>query len=317
MSSLTTVNDQLTPGEYPQDRCLFVLGCDRSGTTLLQNMLNAHTKIAVTYEKGILSPYEQAYFESGLDATVELARGCGLFVDDDILNDRELYQSSDERSFALLMASLYRSHAAAEGKQFWGDKRPAYTGHVSRLARLFPNSIFVHIVRDPRGVALSWEKTDWGPDTAYHAASVWVRRVREARTALEELSPHRSVTVLFEDLVASPEIGLQRICDAIGVELEPQMLDGTRRSKEKLSEKHELLHPMRSQAPKKAVAEKWREESPRVLAHIEAACYEEMQYWGYRPLHASQGKVPLSWRSYYRVLGKLRRTFRRGKVGPR
>ena len=306
------MNEVISHGEYPQDRCLFVLGCDRSGTTLLQNMLNAHTKIAVTYEKGVLQPYEQAYFESGLDATIELARRRGLLGDDEVtLNDKELFLCRDERSFASLMASFHRSHAVAEGKQYWGDKRPEYTGQVPKLARLFPKSIFIHIVRDPRGVALSWEKTDWGPNTAYHAASVWAKRVREARIALEMLSPHRSITVSFEDLVTSPEATLSRICDAFGVTFESRMLDSARRSKASLYRRLELLHPLRSQAPSKAVAEKWRNESPRVLRHIEAACFDEMQHWGYAPYYASHKKVSFAWRSYYRVLGKLRRYRRR------
>ena len=299
---------------YPSDRCLFVLGCDRSGTTLLQRMLNAHSKIMVTYEWDILNRYERVFRDHGLEALADVVEKRGVLKARSILADQELQGRRDDHLFAMVIARLFREHAKSQGKQYWGDKYPGYTRKVGRLAELFPNAFFVHIVRDPRAVALSWEKTRWGPNTAPAAATEWARRVEHARVAMQDLSAERSIAVLYEDLVNHPEQTLRNICRKFGVDFQPQMLESSTKTGFN-NPTLDRLHPLVNLAPQRSVLEKWKTQSPRVLTHIEARCYDEMQKWNYVPLNAKQPVVPIAWRAYYRLLGKLRSLHRR-KVIP-
>ncbi len=154
-------------------------------------MLNAQPKIMVTYEWNILERYERGFLDHGLEALADVIEESGVLTANSILADQELRGRADDQSFAEVMARFFREHAKSQGKQYWGDKYPGYTRKVGRLAELFPNAFFVHIVRDPRAVALSWEKTRWGPNTAPAAATAWARRVEHARVAMQDLSAER------------------------------------------------------------------------------------------------------------------------------
>ncbi len=299
-----------TKQEAPQDACVLLLGCDRSGTTLLQNLLNAHPEIMITYEQGIVYPFESVYQEQGAGAVVQLARARGLLEGVETFNEDAIRRCGGDQSFAHLMAELFRRQAHKQGKRLWGDKRPDYTLQVSRLAQLFPNAFFIHIVRDPRAVAFSWAKTDWGPMTVYHAAEIWKKRVREARLALELLEPQRSISVRFEELLEEPILILTQICTALGMKFDDRMLETTCREKSRLNERLELLHPLRSQPIQKQIKEKWRGNPMVMISHIETICHEEMSRWGYSPVTRFSSKVPLLWKAVYRVLNRGRRSWR-------
>ncbi|MFW8602209.1 sulfotransferase family protein [Desulfobacterota bacterium M19] len=298
-----------TEMETPWDACVLLLGCDRSGTTLLQNLLNAHPEIMITYEQGLIYPFESVYREQGAEAVVQLARARGLLKGIGTFNEDSIRQCWGDQSFAHLMTELFRRQALRQGKRIWGDKRPDYTAQVLRLDQLFPNAFFVHIVRDPRAVAFSWAQTDWGPMTVYHAAEAWKKRVREARLALELLEPHRSISVRFEELVEEPNAVLMRICAAIGVRFEPRMLEPVSRGKSRLNDRLERLHPLRNQPIQKQIKDKWLENPKVIISHIETLCHEEMSRWGYKPVTLFKPQIPLLWKVFYRVLSRGRRSW--------
>jgi len=268
-------------------------------------MLNAHSKIMVTYEWNILNRYERVFRDHGLEALADVVEESGVLTARSILADQELRGRADDQSFAMVIARLFREHAKSQGKQYWGDKYPGYTQDVRRLAELFPNAFFVHIVRDPRAVALSWERTRWGPKTAPSAATAWARRVEHARVAMQDLSAERSIAVLYEDLVNHPEQTLRNICEKFGVDFQPQLLESSTKPAFNRPDM-DRIHPLVNLAPQRSVLEKWKTQSPRVLTHIEARCYDEMQKWNYVPLNTKQPVVPIAWRAYYHLSGKLR-----------
>jgi hypothetical protein len=297
--------------DVSMDECIFVVGCDRSGTTLLQNLLNAHSEIFMTYELGLIYPFEDRYRKNGPSATVALARERGLLQGIEEFDEDAIHRCGGDQSFAKLMAELYRLQTKKQGKRIWGDKRPDYTGKIPRLAELFPRARFINLVRDPRAVAFSWAKTDWGPMTAYYAARKWKLRVQEARLSLDQLDPNRSLTVLFEDLVGNPESILKQICDFIQVKFDPMMLDTSRRKHMRLSNRHEKLHPNRSRPVNKDAVATWKSKSKVVLSHIETECHDEMQILGYTPFTKFGDKVPIWWKALYRIITYFRRFWRK------
>ena len=54
------------------------------------------------------------------------------------------------------IAAVFEAYAAERGKPRWGDKTPLYMQHLPLLERLFPDALFVHLVRDGRDAALSF-----------------------------------------------------------------------------------------------------------------------------------------------------------------
>ena len=96
--------------------------------------------------------------------------------------------------------------------------------HIDRLAALFPEAVFIHLVRDGRDVACSFLELGWA-DSIEEAALHWRRRVTAGRRAGHKLPAGRYVEMRYEDLVEQPEPALRRLCDAVDLPFDESMVD--------------------------------------------------------------------------------------------
>ena len=105
--------------------------------------------------------------------------------------------------------TIFTRYATEHGKARWGEKTPLHTWHVDHIARLFPDAVFVAIVRHPGASVASnvrrfAQNPKWG--SAKWTASQYLRNNREiARQAARR--PRRFVFLRYEDLVQQPEAG--------------------------------------------------------------------------------------------------------------
>ncbi|HEY3017702.1 MAG TPA: sulfotransferase, partial [Gaiellaceae bacterium] len=131
------------------------------------------------------------------------------------------------------IATVYAVYAEEQGKQRWGDKTPMYMQNLRLLDRLFPDALFVHLIRDGRDAATSFlampeglmTETWMQPHTASGFACQWRAEVRAARRLGRRVGGERYLEVRYEDLVADVESGLRRICAFAGLPHEPAMAD--------------------------------------------------------------------------------------------
>lgn len=129
--------------------------------------------------------------------------------------------------------AVFDAYAARRGKSRWGDKTPLYMQYLGLLERLFPQALYVHLIRDGRDAALSYLAVPAGimteafghPRDAAGFACQWRTEVEAARKLGRRAGPKRYLEVRYESLVASPDPELQRICDFAGLPYEPAMLE--------------------------------------------------------------------------------------------
>jgi len=217
------------------------VGCGRSGTTLLRNMFDAHSALAMTHESHFIGPlakvrsrYES---EAGFDHDAFVS---DLFMDANFvrqgLDDEEVRSALDEvapTTYAGAVRAVFATYAAKDGKELYGDKTPGSVTQIELLAQLFPEAKFVHIIRDGRAVALSYlDRPEWGPETMAEAANHWKNRVRRGRAGGRAIGADRYMEVRYEDVVAAPESVARRVCDFLGLEFEEGMLRYHEQSKE-------------------------------------------------------------------------------------
>ena len=180
---------------------IFVVGSLGSGSTLLRLMLDSHDDIAIPQETGFLRLAMANHWVPYWNFGGEWYRRLGL---DEAELDARL------RDF---YGGLFAEYAAARGKSRWGDKTPYHVWHVDLALRLFPDAVFVGIVRHPGGVADSLHgrfRYQWR-----HAIRHWMRTNR--RLAHEATTrPDRFVIVRYEDLVGSPEVTMRALVDWLG-----------------------------------------------------------------------------------------------------
>jgi Sulfotransferase family len=130
------------------------------------------------------------------------------------------------------IGTVYAVYAEERGKRRWGDKTPMYMQNLRLLDRLFPDALYVHLIRDGRDAALSFlamprgivTETWMHPRTAADFACQWHTEVAAARRLGRRVGG-RYLEVRYESLVDDVEAVLRPICEFAGLEYEPSMAD--------------------------------------------------------------------------------------------
>jgi hypothetical protein len=112
-----------------------------------------------------------------------------------------------------LVDALFTQKALEMGKQGWVEKTPANLTRLAFLQELYPDSVFIHIKRDPRGVVYSQRRQRWAPDGIREAALYMVDTYEWWLDTREHLglAERKYIEVSLEELVAAPAATLDRI----------------------------------------------------------------------------------------------------------
>jgi hypothetical protein len=222
---------------------VFIVGCPRSGTTLLQRILNAHSDLAICPE----SFWIVYYFKKQIGLTPE-----GLVAPEIISRLFEYYKfyrmKMDRKDLELLLGSgkpisyaefvsgIFDAYADYHGKPLAGDKTPDYVRNLPTLHQLWPKAKIVHLIRDGRDVALSainWTRKagklrslfpTWSEHPVATAAAWWKWHVEPARDFGRSLGKNLYCELHYEELIANPEKESARLCVFLGLPFEPAML---------------------------------------------------------------------------------------------
>lgn len=267
------------------DAPFFVINSGRAGSTLLQMMLSAHPRLVVAPETHWIVHLADRHRDGG-PPWAGLAEDLSAepsYRDVWRLDPRETRRRLAERAPVTVAGAIdevFRQYAELARKPRWGDKSPSYALHVARLAELWPEARFVHLVRDGRDVASSLLRVPWGPRTIPGAALHWRRSVERARRDGERLGPGRFTEVRYERLVADPEAELRTICTFLGEDFDPAMLGFHTHAPEALVPGANPRDPLRPVDPG---ARNWRQErSLREIARFEAVAGTTLERFGYR-----------------------------------
>jgi hypothetical protein len=202
---------------------VFIVGCPRSGTSFLYHLLLSaggfarfHTQMnAYDVLDPIYGPLKsprnrtrmmrdwlqsKAFEVSGLDAAQ--------------IEAKVLAECNNIGDFLRIVMNEV---ARVQGVERWADSTPTNLPHMLRIHADFPGAQFLHIIRDPRDVALSLEKRKWSrplpwdKDKALLAAGLyWKWIVRKGREYGARLSP-AYLEVRYESLVQNPREVLGQI----------------------------------------------------------------------------------------------------------
>ena len=272
---------------------IFIVGVGRSGTSLLQSMLNAHPGICFVPETAFVRRYlatgslDRTFRAGGAEAVVSVleadSRLARLGVQRAALRELVLGQGSAFAARRLFLDLLDAYCARREAGRFVGDKDPRSVEVMKAMKKRFPGAFVLHTIRDPRGVLASKKKAAWsrGRPALSH---LFAHRVQEkmGREWGPRLFGARYVEVKYEALLRDPETVLAGICQRLGLAFDPQMLQFAASSRELVAQdemdwKRETLGPLLA-----GNSGKWRTElTPWEVALAEAVCAEAMRRGGY------------------------------------
>ena len=215
------------------NRPIFVVGCPRSGTTLLTLMLHAHSRIAMPPETRFLIPVFRGAAAFG-DLTVPanrdrlalaIVRGGGFR--DLGLNRAETRKAivDGPPTIGSAVGTVFRCYAARFDKVRWGDKKPNHFQSMDAIRAMFPDAQFVHLIRDGRDTVASLKRVRWWSHGIYQAIALWTHAIATGRRAARTLPADTFYELKYEDLIADSRGELQKLCAFLGEEFEESMLE--------------------------------------------------------------------------------------------
>lgn len=217
---------------------LFVLGSGRSGTTLLQRILNSHKEICVWGEHdGFLVHIAYAYykfFDKRFYNNVIAPNRRGVDINahvDKIKNpshwpawENWLTEDDVRKHFRNFLESFF--NPAGVDASFCGFKEISYGAQdrvLDLLKDIFPDAKFIFIVRNPRDTILSQIRMfhDGDKKNFDKMARFWVLQNEEYLRFNTE-NPNNSLLIKYEDLVFDNDTVLNKLFSFLGLECSPQ-----------------------------------------------------------------------------------------------
>jgi tetratricopeptide (TPR) repeat protein len=205
---------------HPSSIPVFVLGMPRSGTTLVEQIISGHPEIYGAGEIGCVSPIIQSL--SFWERRSGSGRDYPECVDD--------LTASQTLQYAERILGQIREYAPKA--RYIVDKLPHNFENIGLIRLLFPNAPIIHVLRDPRDVAISNFFTNYqakfgGMGFAYDLGDIGRHLVdyRRLMTHWDQVLHKPILTVRYEEVVDDVETAARQLLDYIGVDWHPEVLD--------------------------------------------------------------------------------------------
>ena len=261
-------------------KAFFIVGVQRSGTTLLSVMLEKHP--AILMEKRVMAFRIITCFKNLYDLLPfnlkqnKKALTAWMVKNDEKGRLAELidYTNIDQYDTirALIEGSIEKKTKGAN-KMIWGDKAPNLQHYINDLLLLIPEAKILHIVRDGRANAYSMSNRSYR--NLELSAQQWVDGNSYGLVNQQFLGKDNYKLVKYEKLLTNPEEEAKQICDFLGLEYAPEMIN---LSDEKLDRKESYVKSFFDQSK----IDKWKTQlsasEVRKIENIQGPLLKDLGY---------------------------------------
>jgi len=216
----------------------FIIGSGRSGNTLLRSILSGTSEISIPPESYRI-PFAIKRFhicnnrdwKELFTEVLDEFSSCSEFYTWDI-NLKEVHnrlESLDDskRTLSNIFDEMFCTYSEkhSPGSRLWGDKTPLNTMYLDWIGSVYPQSKFVHIIRDGRDVVSSYLKMK-RYQSVDEAAKRWNNSINLAQNFGSKIN-NNYIEIRYESLVNNPEKVVMEVCDFLGVKYDSKILDHT------------------------------------------------------------------------------------------
>ncbi len=218
-------------------RPIFIVGCERSGTTMLRLILHSHANIAIPPQtKFIKKVYKRRLFFGNLSKLNNRSKILKWFTENhnnktkiidldldpsDIQN--EIIKSGN--SLGSILSTIFKLYSKQNNKIRWGDKHPYYIKYLDQLFKLFPDAQVIHIVRDGRDAVASLKSMPWWKNDSIYSMLNWQEAIISGRKAKFKYGSDQFIEIRYEDIIDDPEKNIEILCNFLDEEFSPKMLE--------------------------------------------------------------------------------------------
>ena len=287
-------------------RLAFVVSSPRSGSTLLERMLETHSQVLGGPEPHLMTPLAHLGVWANADRAPYDINGASealrAFVNQLPCGEADYYRSI--RAYA---DTLYgRWHATRPDGLVCLDKTPAYALVLPFLERVYPDAAYIALTRHPLATFASYANSFFDGDyAAAHEYNPILERYVPALAAFVRDSATNRLHIRYEDLVAEPEAWLRRICEHWGIPYEPAMVTYGAKAKSRPEGLGDPIGVAQHDRPVTASVDKWavdlarKPEALRLMQGvIERLAPDDLATLGYpvetlwAPLEAARAQSP-------------------------
>jgi hypothetical protein len=270
---------------------VFIIGMNGSGTTMLLDCLDSHPSLYGFRRETKVIPYLieslQKYGDLNDDANFrrlwDEVRNIPDFhhVNHGVVPPLPEDWRNYPRDLGAVLDGVFRYFAAREGKARWCEKTPMHALHIRRLAEIFTNAKFIHIIRDGRACAASFHRR-WGRSPALTVYR-WKHVVREAQLQARQI-PGRYLELRYEDITREPEPRMREVCSFLDVPFDERVLSTSRERPVTIGAQNKNIV---------AVEDRWRSHfSPRKIEGLEKIAGHTLDQLGYETTNPDGDRDP-------------------------
>lgn len=271
---------------------LFVISAPRSGSTMLERMLEAHSEILGGPEPHLLTPLAHLGVWDKVDKApydhILAAEAQRLFVEQLPNKEQDYWDAC--RAYC---DTLYGRYLTPSGKSVCLDKTPAYALVLPFMMKVFPDARYIVLTRHPLATFSSYANSFFDGEYAVaQSHNPLLDRYVPALAGFLRQDEVQHLHVRYEDLVATPEDKMREVYDYVGVPFEADTIDYGEREPASHSEKGlgDPIGVKQHKRPSTASVDKWAKEAihdPDKLAFmrslIERLNPEDLTTLGYPP----------------------------------
>lgn len=299
---------------------IFIVGCPRSGTTILAALLNLHTDIAAATETHFFNfiskqkKYKWREFdENQMKLILDEARIMDfckhLEIEPELLVKyfMESFDSAELSEEVTHKSQFYKKKVfdvfikallIKKKKIRFCEKTPQHLYNVEEILKLYPGAKFIHIVRDGRDVVNSLLKMPWRPGGLLNNSRFWKKYITKGLSLSSKLDSKNFLTVKFEELIQDPEALMKTICDFVEVSYQKSILQKSQTSNESVFTEWESnwKHKSKGDLDTKRIGA-WKKE----LSDQDQALLSWHQYYYLNKLNYEHGKLKVNIFDFFRI----------------
>ncbi len=261
-----------TSQSVPIIKPIFIVGCHRSGTTILYETLAKHPDLVCWTNASALSPHTPILANRIMATLTGDTQGVERFMKDGLkvahhtpsegiriwelfspeTGDYYLDETTDNPKMEQYIKSMIRKHLKHMGGTRFLNKNPDNSVRTRYLNKLFPDALFIHILRDGRAVCNSllkfrqsaeeffgpehrhatsgvkvkaWGDIQryWREDPLYATGLVWKEVIETLERDSKFIEPARYMDLRYEDFVLSPMEYLRKLAEFCQLRWDPEV----------------------------------------------------------------------------------------------
>jgi hypothetical protein len=232
---------------------MFLVGCSRSGTTLLQSMIASHSKVVSFPETHLFSktiPTHQIgrwlkiYEKSSCTQLLKFMKDLELSEEQTFLPSSTILRSREWSRCLLKNIDQLANHHAGRAASHWLEKTPRHLWYIELISDVDPDTKFIHMIRRGEDVAASMYfatknyPEQWGGPRSIKKCVFWWNR--SIKNALPYLNQKNHIFISYEQLINKPEIVMKSFCDKINLIHQKKMHNSFHKTASSLIKQKEL-----------------------------------------------------------------------------